>query len=140
MGRRRGRQILKVFQPFILAVPTQKERHEEPQGLDHFKCYLPRGESINRPVVLQDQFDKQQREVVKILRPVLFCNPVEKHHDDVITPIENPADHLTCYVFTPSTTKSIVVRTRNQFGEEKLVATHSRLLCVPSQKRTVQTP
>src|SRR5262249_30867885 len=65
-------QILTVFQPIILAVPTQKEPHAEPQGLDHFKCYLTRGEPVDRKVTLQDQFDKQRREEVAILRPVLL--------------------------------------------------------------------
>ena len=138
-------QTLTVFQPVILAVPTQKDPHAEPHGLNHFQCYLARGEPINAPVVLQDQFDKQRREVVKVLQPVLFCNPVEKQHDGVITPIIPPStandqDHLTCYVFTPSTTKTTGVRTRNQFGEERLLATGSRFLCVPSQKLRVQTP
>src|SRR5262249_42034552 len=75
-------QQLTVFQPVILAVPTQKEPHAEPQGLDHYKCYLTRGEPINSKVILQDQFDKQKREEVAILRPVLLCNPVQKQHHD----------------------------------------------------------
>ena len=137
-------QTLTVFQPVILAVPTQKDPHAEPQGLNHFKCYLAKGEPINTPVALQDQFDKQKREVVRVLRPVLFCNPVEKDHDGVITPIipstANDKDHLTCYVFTPSTLKVTGVRTRNQFGEERLLATRSRFLCVPSQKLDFRTP
>jgi len=64
-------QTLTVFQPVILAVPTQKDPHAEPHGLNHFQCYLARGEPINAPVVLQDQFDKQTREAVKVLQPVL---------------------------------------------------------------------
>jgi hypothetical protein len=127
-------QVLTVFRPIVLAVPTQKLPHAKPQGLDHFKCYLARGEPVNANVGLQDQFDRQQPEKVKVLRPILFCNPVQKRHDETITEIRNPDDHLTCYIFTPSSTKQIPVQTINQFDREQFFATHSRFLCVPSQK------
>jgi len=130
-------QPLIVYRPIFLAVPTQKDNHKEPVGLDHFKCYLAQGPSTNPTVILQDQFDKNKREQVKIVRPVLLCNPTEKHHEDTFTPITNEREHLICYTFTPSTAKQTRVNTRNQFGEEKFTATYSRLLCVPSLK-TVQ--
>lgn len=129
-----GDQNLTVFRPILLAVPTQKLPHGKPEGLDHFKCYLARGEPVNLNVALQDQFDRQQPEKVKVLRPILFCNPVAKLHDEVTARIEHPDDHLTCYIFTPSSTQQIPVQTINQFGREKFFATHSRFLCVPSKK------
>lgn len=131
-------QPLTVYQPIFLAVPTQKGNHKEPVGLDHFKCYLAQGPlTAANPyptVVLQDQFDKNRQEQAKVLRPVLLCNPVEKHHEDTITPITNEREHLVCYTFTPSSAKKTSVKTSNQFGEENLTATNSRLLCVPSLK------
>lgn len=127
-------QTLAVFRPIILGVPTRKLPHAPPQGLDHFKCYLAQGEPMGKTVALRDQFDNRQTEVVSVLSPVLFCNPVEKLHDDVITRVENPDGHLVCYIFTPSSDKLNVVQTINQFGREQLFVTRSRFLCVPSQK------
>lgn len=127
-------QRLLVFRPIILGVPTRKLPHATPEGLDHFKCYLSRGETINKTIALQDQFDAPQTDVVNVLSPVLFCNPVEKLHDDKLTEIRNPDDHLACYLITPSSEKLNVVQTINQFGREQLFVVHSRFLCVPSQK------
>ena len=131
---------LTIYRPIFLAVPTQKDNHPDPVGLDHFKCYLAQGPATTVPgptVVLQDQFDRPNKETVKVLRPVLLCNPVEKHHDDQITPIANEREHLVCYTFTPSGAKVTRARTRNQFGEEKFLAAYSRLLCVPSLKTSL---
>jgi hypothetical protein len=132
-----GNLPLTVYRPIFLAVPTQKNNHPDPVGLDHFKCYLAQGPATaanNPTVVLQDQFDRDRKEVVKVLRPVLLCNPAEKTHDDKITPIANERDHLVCYTFTPSSAKRMISKTRNQFGDEKLLTAYSRLLCVPSLK------
>jgi hypothetical protein len=126
-----------VYRPIFLAVPTQKDNHKEPVGLDHFKCYLVQGTPTTAAppiVVLQDQFDRDKKEQVKILRPVLLCNPTVKVHEDTTTPVANEREHLVCYTFTPSTAKQTRVKTQNQFGEEKFTATYSRLLCVPSLK------
>jgi hypothetical protein len=130
-----GQQTLTVFQPIILAVPTQKLPHDLPQGLDHFKCYAARGQTLGTVVSLKDQFDRQNV-VVKVLGPVVFCNPVQKLHDEELTPIENPEGHLTCYRFTPPSSRIREVRVVNQFGREELVVARARLLCVPSQKLT----
>jgi hypothetical protein len=128
---------LTIYRPIFLAVPTQKDNHPDPVGLDHFKCYLAQGPATAAPnptVVLQDQFDRDTKETVKVLRPVLLCNPVAKLHDDKFTPIAHEREHLVCYTFTPSSAKETRSRTRNQFGEEKLLTAYSRLLCVPSLK------
>jgi len=130
-----GEQALTVFQPIILAVPTQKRPHPEPRGLDHFKCYTARGQRLGVTVGLKDQFDKEV-DVVTVLNPVGFCNPVQKAHDDVLTQIENSRDHLTCYRFTPPSTKSNLVHVANQFDTEKLFVARARYLCVPSEKLT----
>ncbi len=105
------------------------------QVLDHFKCYSARGQSVGASVGLKDQFDKEV-ESVTVLGPVGFCNPVQKLHDDELTPIENPRDHLTCYRFTPPSTKLNLVHAANQFGKEQLFVARARYLCVPSEKLT----
>ena len=136
-------QLLTVFRPVLLAVPTQKDGHEFPKALDHFKCYITRGRPVQRAVILDDQWDRDKRpEHVVVFEPVLFCNPVTKIHDGVTTtPIPRRAlvlDHLTCYRFIPPSTTVRNVRVLNQFGREKIVAAEARYLCVPSSKLSFQ--
>jgi hypothetical protein len=129
-----GSKRLKVFDPEVLAVPTQKLPHDPPKGLDHFKCYRVYGSAINVPVTLRDQFLLEPR--VKVLEPVGLCNPVEKTHGTVVTPIVNPRAHLVCYKITSKEfTRTLEIE--NQFGRQKLVLRDADLLCVPSEKRVL---
>ncbi len=144
---------LQVFQPVILAVPTQKRPHDPPKDLDHFKCYLVRGDPVDIPLGLVDQFDKEQ---VRVGRPVLLCNPTVKIHgesataagglSDNVTRITNEAAHLVCYrIISPSLTPTIsslaatprerAVQVLNQFDKEIIKVAEPVLLCVPSLKR-----
>jgi hypothetical protein len=148
-------QPLIVFQPVILAVPTQKRPHGPPERLDHFKCYFAEGPSVNIPLGLVDQFDKEQ---VRVGRPILLCNPTVKIHGetatsaandlgDIVTPITNPDAHLVCYrIISPPRTPTTSafpfaarqggrgVEVLNQFGKEELKVTQPVVLCVPSTK------
>jgi hypothetical protein len=131
------RQVFKVSEPVALAVPTQKLPHEPPEGLDHFKCYQANGESVNATVGLKDQFHASPQ--VRVLDPVVFCNPVEKTHGDIVTPIRNPAVHLACYnIEAEPLPESLSVTVRNQFGAEDLVVDRPEFLCVPSLKIKVR--
>ena len=136
-----GEQELSVFGAVLLAVPTQKNEQDPPSGLDHFKCYAARGTAFDPPPVvkLEDQFDTAA-ETVKVLRPVLFCNPAAKRHVDQETPIQNREDHLACYVYAGNTQPTRIrrVRTRDQFGPGGVVVSQSRYLCVPSVKTAVE--
>jgi hypothetical protein len=79
----------------FLAVPTQKEPHGPPFNLDHFNCYTATsGAAANAVVALGDQWFASEH---KVGGPILFCNPVKKIHNKVVTPILHPRDHLTCY-------------------------------------------
>jgi hypothetical protein len=111
--------------------------------LDHFKCYIASGDNINATVTLRDQF---LTETTKVLRPVFFCNPVEKVTvntanpvtvGSVVTPITHPTLHLTCYLTTPVQSQHVVLY-NNQFvvpgALPTLTLTQSELLCVPSLK------
>ncbi len=131
-----GFQSLRLGQPEILAVPTQKFPHNPPQGLDHFKCYRATGRSINQGVSLSDQF--LQSPDVKVFEPFGFCNPVAKLHNDQVTPIQNPKAHLVCYTITREPFETSV-DTSNQFGIESLLVHGTDLLCVPSAKLRVRT-
>jgi hypothetical protein len=132
-----GDQRLRVGPAVLLAVPTQKRPHEAPSGLDHFKCYVARGVPFDPPreVSLQDQFDEQP-ESARVLRPVLFCNPTLKRHDDRVAQVQNPEEHLTCYGYlgTAAPSPRRRVGARNQLSQEQFRVKAPRVLCVPSLK------
>lgn len=134
-----GKKSIRTFQQEVLAVPTQKLApiaHPGPVNLDHFKCYRAYGSSINKLVRLRDQFHVEDD--VKVLYPFGFCNPAEKRHAGVVTPITNAEDHLVCYKITQKPLPGpIVVLARNQFGDETLNIRPADLLCVPSKKLKV---
>ena len=125
-------QTLRVRDAVALAVPTQKSPHNAPQGLDHFRCYAASGNPVGQGVGLGDQFIPALTGHL-VLDPLLFCNPVEKTHGTVVTPIAHPEAHLTCYSMTrvPFTRE---VATRNQFGAQTLVVGRPDILCVPTKK------
>jgi hypothetical protein len=134
-----GQQTLQVFDPVILAVPTQKLPLDPPHDLDHFKCYLCTGDPLlNVSVDLLDQFHNELG--IQVFTPVYFCNPVEKTHNNVVTPIEHPDAHLVFYLISQQAF-STSITTVNQFGTEpNLPINPADLLGVPSQKLAVATP
>lgn len=132
---------LVVFQPFALAVPTQKRPHDLPERLDHFKCYLVQGAPVNVAVRLDDQWG---RESARVGRPVLLCNPTEKVHGEnpagadieTVTPITNPDAHLVCYrIAVPNLSPNRAAHVRNQFDKDTIKVAQPVLLCVPSRKQ-----
>jgi len=138
-------QNITISAPVLLAVPTQKDSLPPPSGLDHFRCYpaVVTPGAVNQPsfpitVTLQDQFDKQP-ERVRVVRVVAFCAPAEKTHNNVHVDIQNPLDHLTCYVIERPTTapapSQTRVQTQNQFGAEKFFVREARYLCAPTSKQ-----
>jgi hypothetical protein len=129
-----GSAALEIVAPARLLVPTRKLPQNRPSGLDHFKCYTAIGDSIEERVRLRDQFNRFR---TTVLAPTMLCNPAQKAHDDRVTPITNPSDHLVCYAIASEPfdrARQPVVDTRNQFGREEVRAVRARLLCVPSLK------
>lgn len=125
--------------PLILA-PTRKTPHEEPKGIDHFKCYsvrpLPRS-TVDQPVLLTDQFWTRD---AKVMRARLLCNPAKKTHNGIVVPITNRKDHLVCYSITRARFPSGQEPTRgiyNQFAKHKMTALVANMLCVPSEKKVL---
>lgn len=133
-----GQQTLSVAAPEILAVPTGKSipptpPPPPPTDLDHYKCYAASGPSlVNVTATLADQF---RTDVVHVLQPVRFCNPVEKIHNGVITHILNPTIHLVCYSTTVVTSRNNI-NIKNQFvpNGAALTVQNPDLLCAPSSK------
>jgi hypothetical protein len=101
--------------------------------LDHFKCYqVEGGQSLGTDVYLKDQFGTF-RATVKDAE--LFCNPVEKLHGNVTTPILNPDHHLTVYTIDCKEKSKIwQVEVDNQFGSQNLTVQGPVALAVPTWK------
>ena len=133
-----GEQNLKVQGPVGLAVPTQKEGHDYPEGLDHFLLYYATGPPLNVVVQLEDQFHLEPEVVV--LYPTYFANPVQKTLDGGDTfLIGNPDEHLVFYEI-PEELFQTDVSVVNQFGEQTLSLYGSYLLAVPSEKISFGPP
>lgn len=147
-------QVLKVVQPLYLAVPTQKvtvdgeyTEHDSPRNLDHFKCYQVTGKALNPPanVRLLDQFSRDWNPA-QVVIPLYLCNPTDKVHflgwdNDGphwnISQVQNPNDHLVCYVTKVNNDSSTKheLGIDNQFGRQTLKTQQTRVLCVPSEKQ-----
>ena len=94
---------------------------------DHFKCYTTRGDSPEVIVDLEDDFNIES---LKVSKPNLFCNPVDKNGEG----ISNPFLHFTCYKIKKGDKQKREVTIDNQFGEQNIMVKKPKLLCVPSEK------
>lgn len=130
-----GQQTIVTGQARFIAVPTQKEPHGPAFNLDHFNCYaVTTSNPAAANVGLSDQWFASTH---KVARPFLFCNPVQKTHNGVVTPIIHPKDHLTCYKMTPRPFDK-TVQLHNQFGNPLFRSKQADMLCVPTTKLTWQ--
>jgi hypothetical protein len=67
-------------------------------------------------------------------RPWYFCNPTEKWHDEVLTPISDPDHHLTVYSLAQQEEpKEWFVEISNQFGTQQLSLGGPVAVAVPTQ-------
>ena len=129
-----GLRTLRAIGARVLLVPTQKMVGDLgfPDRLNHFWCYEVTGERVRTSVTLEDQFGTDR---VRVERPKLFCNPVEKTVDGVTFRIEERKVHLTCYeIFAPQRTRATKFGVFNQFETDTFTVTAFELLCVPSEK------
>ena len=132
-----GKQKLHVSGPVMLAVPTKKEGHDEPVGLNHFLLYYATGPDINVVVQLEDQFHLERD--VEVLRPVYFANPVKKTDATGVTEIEDDQAHLVFYQI-PEELYQSDIRIQNQFDEQTLSLYGAYLLAVLSSKISFEPP
>jgi len=107
--------------------------------IDHFMGYFVDSEwYIGENVTLEDQFGTVNATVEWALG---FCNPAEKVHDPVTTPIWNPDHHFTLYTLSyegePQTWQ---VEVMNQFGTQNLTVSGPVALGVPTQKAGHEPP
>jgi hypothetical protein len=104
------------------------------QKLDHYKCYgVQDNTSWAEPVRLRDQFTTVG---ARVLTAVRFCNPTEKTHNDVVTPITNPFAHLTMYRLSslPATTRQVEVLNQFNTDWQPLTLGQAVVLAVPTKK------
>lgn len=130
--------------PVLLLVPTAKlfdpEVPRRPEKGDHFVCYRVLQPRLRRvDVRLEDQFDVARKKIERIreLTPAYFAVPVRKRHlEGRAGQLVEPENHLAIYKVPPDRAeRPLRVNTVNQFGEQKLVASTSAFLAVPSVKR-----
>ena len=129
-----GLRTLTAIGARVLLVPTQKlvGELEFPDRLNHYRCYEVTGPRVGMRVTLDDQFGSDQ---VRVERPKLFCNPVEKTVAGETFRIEERAVHLTCYeIFAPQRTRATTFGVVNQFETDMFTVTAFELLCVPAEK------
>ncbi|MGH9657489.1 MAG: DUF7450 family protein [Bryobacteraceae bacterium] len=138
-----GRQELHTRDAKVLMAPTGKTKCPiggcspttapplVPDKANHYKCYSAAGKRILASARLEDQF---HTEFVRVLEPILFCNPVEKV-DAAGNKFEivNAATHLTCYTITRVPILRDVIIS-NQFGSVTTRVANADILCAPSQK------
>jgi hypothetical protein len=124
-----------------LCVPSEKRIFvppPPPPTLSHFKCYTAKARAPNAKVVLTDQFGVED---VVVRRAELLCNPVDKEHEGVHTPRQNPEAHLKCYDIRDLTRARHPrrVEVANQFGKQILAVDGAERLCAPSSKSVSPT-
>jgi hypothetical protein len=147
-----GTMIVETFKPDRLMVPSGKSLDLAiPPAIpvpgpntNHYKCYTVKATGFQSPgdVAVLDQFTDDDGKKLGIVRPTRLCNPVEKTHNGVITPIiedpNNEFDHLMCYSVRAGAGERLHKKTNvlsnNQFREEKLVLKRELEFCVPTKK------
>jgi hypothetical protein len=128
-----GVQNLTVEGPVELLVPTQKEGHAAPVGLDHYLVYDAYGSPVVVNVSLNDQWGNQTD--VLVYEPWYFATPVSKNG----TPIVDPDVHLVIYWISGGYF-SETVQVANQFGNRTLNVSSLDYLAVPSEKVVPPAP
>lgn len=142
-----GTQKLTIRRAETLCLPAVKDGVGNLEDLDlrHYKCYrvskAPGAPRFTGPdVSLKDQFESRINELIK---PRLVCTPVDKNGEEPDAPFD--PGHLTCFKIKDAPGQPPFVRVSAEVEDQFVRSTaeptqrtdcgHSRLLCVPSQKR-----
>jgi hypothetical protein len=127
-----GPQPLTLGAPDSFCVPTEKLIAPGPINLDHYKCYLASGPSVDAGVALQDQFSSSS---AIVLNPRFFCTPADKNGEGIIDPVT----HITCYDMTPPGVAPGPIPILNQFtpAPDQPLLLEANILCAPSTKQVV---
>jgi hypothetical protein len=127
-----GLQELYVSGPAKLAVPTTKEGHEIPVGLDHYLLYFVDESSYQEVAInLTDQFGGNP--TITVRPPTYFASPVQMTYKGEVTEIVNPEVHAVIYSIEGESFET-QLQVDNQFGPQTLDVSGPAYLTVPSQK------
>ena len=129
-----GQQTWILGNPRLLYAPAQKEPHEFPDSLDHFKCYdvLNSGGAVDEGVGVSDQFLPLTQTVVR--EGELFCVPVHKRHGEYLYAINNPIGHLAVYRIDQIPMDPEVRLVKDQFDDRDITALGAVQLIAESRK------
>ncbi|HJQ84248.1 MAG TPA: hypothetical protein VKA21_09245 [Candidatus Binatia bacterium] len=116
-----------------LCVPATKNSVPSALNLDHFKCYKARSR-VRFPTQFVSIVDQFTNRTIRVGRPKLFCNAVNKNGEG----IPNLNQHLSCHqardVSGQGHPAPPSVTVADQFGSLVVsVKGSGRLLCVPSE-------
>jgi len=89
------------------------------------------GPLIGTPVTVVDLYGNVQ---VVVLKPLFFCNPVEKHADGQVYPIIDSSAHLACYLVENPSTALHMITAIDQFQSRVTQFSQNDCLCVPALK------
>jgi hypothetical protein len=135
-------QVLMVYGPVALAVPTQKVTpgdHGMPKYVDHYLLYeVTEGLNVNTTVDLDDQFDGTASGV-EVTWPVYFATPAIKGYLDYEPGFWDPKGHLVLYEISENDEFEPLVTIQNQFfplppAVALTLFDNWELLAVPSEK------
>lgn len=135
-----GLQTFNIGQPEFLLVPTKKDNHAQPQGLDHYKAYRITQDANNpRPrVTLADQFGTTPHQV---LSAEFFCAPVIKEVIDASgnprrTPRVDDDKHLVAYIIDNAGQRRALMSDDQFIVPTRLTPRGSTHLLVPTTKES----
>lgn len=133
-----GLQNLTVSGPVKLAVPTTKEGHEMPVGLDHYLLYqVEYSPYWETAVNLTDQFGGNP--AVTVRPPAYFASPVQITYKGEVTEIVNPEEHAVIYSIEGESYET-QLQVDNEFGSQTLDVSGPAYVFVPSQKIAPPVP
>ncbi|HEX9287191.1 MAG TPA: hypothetical protein VF999_08000 [Thermoanaerobaculia bacterium] len=133
-----GTNVLwQITTPKYLMVPTAKTiggvTFDNRENMNHYWCYEASGPRVDVKATLDDQFDGPDK--VRITRPTLFCNPVEKVHNGVTFEILDEETHLACYeIHGKQKTQQFTFGVENQFETDEWQTAAWEILCAPAEK------
>jgi hypothetical protein len=122
-----------------LCNPVQKRREPWLNRAAHQQCYAVRGEPVNQPVAVLNQFGIQNLVVKRAQR---LCLPTRKRElrRGRLKPIRVPIEHFTCYgvrARSPLYSQRPLpgkIRTKDQFRRERVKLGRPKWLCAPTDK------
>jgi len=127
-----GLQELTVSGPRKLAVPTTKEGHEIPVGLDHYLLYQVEYSPYWEVAVnLTDQFGGNP--AVTVHPPTYFASPVQITYKGEVFEVVNPEEHALIYSIIGESYET-QLQVDNEFGSQTLDVSDPAYIFVPSQK------